>query len=172
MLCSDSLLNRKDCPQKILVCNLLVIFFVKEKPLNDIFVCFFFIIWKSSQTKHCGKKRFLLILCYAYFNVAWMVAWITGIFSFDIFFHNPGYYPVEQNVSNTRVILNHLLLISWLNDTLYLNLFYSVEVCLVEIVIEMFHEYWCGAVSLSLFLFTPWITSTYLSGGKSFSSNC
>lgn len=74
------------------------------------------------------KKRFLLILCYAYFNVAWMVAWITGIFSFDIFFHNPGYYPVEQNVSNSRVILNHLLLISWLNDTLYLNLFYSVEV--------------------------------------------
>ena len=117
-----------DCPQKILVCNLLVIFFVKEKALNDIFVCFFLIIWKSSQTKHCGKKRFLLILCYAYFNVAWMVAWITGIFSFDIFFHNPGYYPVEQNVSNTRVILNHLLLISWLNDTLYLNLFYSVEV--------------------------------------------
>ena len=43
MLCSDSLLNRKDCPQKILVCNLLVIFFVKEKPLNDIFVCFFFL---------------------------------------------------------------------------------------------------------------------------------
>ena len=129
MLCSDSLLNRKDCPQKVLVCNLLVIFFVKEKHVNDIFVCFFFfIIWKSSQTKHCGKKRFLLILCYAYFNVAWMVAWITGIFSFDIFFHNPGYYPVEQNVSNSRVILNHLLLISWLNDTLYLNLFYSVEV--------------------------------------------
>lgn len=120
----------KDCPQKVLVCNSLVIFFVKEKALNDIFVCFcfFFIIWKSSQTKHCGKKRFLLILCYAYFNVAWMVAWITGIFSFDIFFHNPGYYPVEQNVSNSRVILNHLLLISWLNDTLYLNLFYSVEV--------------------------------------------
>lgn len=94
----------------------------------SLFVFVFFIIWKSSQTKHCGKKRFLLILCYAYFNVAWMVAWITGIFSFDIFFHNPGYYPVEQNVSNSRVILNHLLLISWLNDTLYLNLFYSVEV--------------------------------------------
>lgn len=89
---------------------------------------FFLSFGRVVKLNTVGKKRFLLILCYAYFNVAWMVAWITGIFSFDIFFHNPGYYPVEQNVSNTRVILNHLLLISWLNDTLYLNLFYSVEV--------------------------------------------
>ena len=121
----------KDSPQKILVCNLLVIFFVKEKALNDIFVCFCFFFLSFGRVVKLNtaeKKRFLLILCYAYFNVAWMVAWITGIFSFDIFFHNPGYYPGEQNVSNSRVILNHLLLISWLNNTLYRNLFYSVEV--------------------------------------------